>query len=371
MKKVAIDARMLSSTSGIGRYIQQLTQHLQKIAPDSMEFILFLREENWSEFEVDRENFRKVKADIDWYSLSEQTKFLKILNQYDLDLIHFPHWNIPVFYQGDFVVTMHDLIMFHFPRPEATTHGKIKYWFKDKIHRFVVKQAVANSQYVITPSKFTKKDVVDTFSVEQNKIKAIYEAPFTKKNQLEEPQYKLSVSNPFVFYVGSAYPHKNLKNLIKAWNKFKAKYKTDHQLILAGEETYFYNQLKQTKAFQQESIDHIGSISDQKLNQFYSQAELFVYPSEYEGFGLPPLEALQNNTPVLTSRKASLPEVLQEASFYSDVQDTDKLAENIYQALMKNKKRNKKITKGNLLLDNYSWVKTAKQTLKVYQKQLS
>lgn len=370
MKQIGIDARMVSSTHGIGRYIQQLAQHLQKVAPDNMEFILFLREDNWGEFETNRENFHKVKAEIDWYSFAEQIKFLNILNSCDLDLVHFPHWNIPVFYQGDFVVTVHDLIMFHFPRPEATTHGRVKYWLKDKIHRLVVKQAVEKSKRIITPSKFTKQDIINTFDSGSDKIEVIYEAPF-ENSELKDVNIteKFDISNPFVFYIGSAYPHKNLDKLIEAWVKFKEKYDREHQLILAGTDSYFYQKLKDKPAFKQSSsIRHIGEISDAESQQFYQEADLFVFPSKYEGFGLPPLEALRENTPVLTTKKSSLPEILGDSVFYTNANQSTKFAEDIQIALSDSKKRQEKIIQSKNILSNLSWSEAAEKTLKVYQK---
>ncbi|MFB6182309.1 MAG: glycosyltransferase family 4 protein [Candidatus Magasanikbacteria bacterium] len=375
-KKIAIDARMMSSNFGIGRYIQQLVKNLESEAPGSMEFFLFMKQENWGEFEPDRENFNKIEADVYWYGTAEQIKMPKIINKVDPDLVHFPHWNIPVFYSGDFVVTIHDLIMFHFPRPEATTHGRVKYWLKDKIHRYVVKKAVANSKAVITPSKFTKEDVLDNFHISEDKISVTYQAPFSTEDSSEDfssLESKFGVDKPFVFYVGSAYPHKNLKNLLKAWKIFK-KEDTDknkqkkYQLILAGKKDYFYSKLTNSELFQKApDVKYIGKVSNAELISLYDNAALFVFPSLYEGFGLPLLESLREQTPVLTSKKASIPEVLGDVGIYTDTTNPNKFSKDIETVLENEELRKEKLKQVDSLLDNYSWQELAKDTLEVYK----
>lgn len=374
MEKIGIDARMMSSSFGIGRYIQQLVQQLEHIAPKDVEFFLFMKEDNWGEFETERSNFSKIKADIHWYSLSEQTRFLSILNSHDLDLVHFPHWNIPIFYQGDFVVTIHDLIMFHFPRPEATTHGKTKYWLKDRAHRYVIKKSAKKSKHILTTSEFTKQDIIATLGIDKEKISKTYQAPFNKDKKdlsTKNVQDKFNINDPFVLYVGSAYPHKNLKNLLSAWQEFNKKCSRRYQLVLAGKENYFYRQLKESDLYRStKNIKHLGFVEDSDLNALYSQSELFVFPSLYEGFGLPPLEALSSNTPVVAADSSCLPEVLQGSAIFADAKDPDQLAESINEALTDDKLRQKNLKNAQELLLNYSWKRLAEKTLDIYRKNL-
>ncbi|MFB6226228.1 MAG: glycosyltransferase family 4 protein [Candidatus Paceibacteria bacterium] len=369
--KVALDARMMSSSFGIGRYIQQLVTHLEQISPEDMEFFLFMREKNWDEFKPVRENFHKIKTNIDWYGVSEQLRMPKVIERVNPDLVHFPHWNVPFFYSGNFVVTIHDLIMFHFPRPEATTHGKIKYWVKDKIHRFVVTEAIENSEHIITPSKFTKKDILDNFDIENDKLTVTYEAPFFGESEpldFSQLQTKINIEQPYVFYVGSAYPHKNLNNLVKAWKRFKQADNNDFSLILAGKEDYFYDRLTNSNLFKSTpDVEHIGQVSDEQLKSLYKNAELFVFPSLYEGFGLPPLESLQLQTPVLASETSSVPEVLGEAGIYTDTEDVEQFSQDIHAALEKKEMRQESLQRAEDQLDQYSWKKLAKKTLRVYK----
>ena len=377
--RIAIDARMMSSNFGIGRYIQQLTKHLEQTAPDTMEFFLFMKRDNWNEFKPQRDNFQKVLADINWYGVEEQLKMPNKIRQVDPDLVHFPHWNIPLFYRGKFVVTIHDLIMFHFPRPEATTRSRLIYWFKDKVHRYLVKKAVTKSHHIITPSNFTKEDILTTFGVDQEKISVIYQAPFEEKTETEKfKQLKQSynLERPYVFYLGSAYPHKNLENLLQAWQQFQQQETSQlnpdkYQLILAGKKDYFYKKLVESKLYQNNSnLTYIGAVSDSELKTLYKEAELFVFPSLYEGFGLPPLEALTENTPSLVSDKASLPEVLQECANYTDTTNPDQFAKDLEKILTDKSLQKEILSDSKQLLDNYSWKQLSKDTLDVYKRAL-
>ena len=177
--KIGIDARMYGpKQSGLGRYIQQLVENLKKIDTGN-EYVVFLHQNNISEFSnTNNANFKIVIANISWYSLAEQIKFKKIIKKEKLDLMHFPHWNVPLFYNDPFVVTIHDLIMYHYPRPSATTLGPIKFWFKDLAHRIVLRHAVRKAKKIIVTSEFTRQDVHKTLGVELEKMAVIYQAPF-------------------------------------------------------------------------------------------------------------------------------------------------------------------------------------------------
>ena len=131
--KIGIDARMYGPRcSGLGRYIQQLILNLEGQDKENS-YIIFLNKENFDDYKPIENNFKKVLVDIPWYSWGEQIKFLKILNKENLDLMHFPHFNVPIFYYKKYIVTIHDLIMYHFPRPEASTRSKIIFYLKDKV----------------------------------------------------------------------------------------------------------------------------------------------------------------------------------------------------------------------------------------------
>ena len=127
--------------------------------------------------------------------------------------------------------------------------------------------------------------------------------------------------------MGAAYPHKNLAGLAKAWQIFCEKYGDQYQLVLVGRENYFYNQLKESVSSFQFPVSCIGFVADSELTTLYENASLYVFPSLYEGFGLPPLEAMGFGVPVASSNRSCLPEVLGEAALYFDPENYEQMAE--------------------------------------------
>ncbi|MEK7084331.1 MAG: glycosyltransferase family 1 protein [Patescibacteria group bacterium] len=368
---IGIDARMLGSENGgIGRYVEQLIAHLGAVEQTNR-YVIFLKKSHWDAVrETDR--VKKVLADISWYSWQEQWKFSRIIAKERIDLMHFPHWNVPLLYRKPFVVTVHDLIMFHYPRAEATTHGPVAYWVKDRVHRMVVKYAVRRAKKIITTSEFTKRDIHETLGVPLEKMAVTYQAPFQIPNSKFQIPNSVSVlethgiRKPYVLYVGTAYPHKNIRGLLNAWKIFKEKYQTDHQLVLAGRESFFYDQLRPIVS-KDSSVVFTGFVPDETLEAIYRQAELFVFPSLYEGFGLPPLEAMARGVPVVSSNRSCLPEVLGEAAVYADPENYEQMADAIYAGLTNENLRFTMRQNAKQELLRYSWDRLAVETLNVYR----
>ena len=378
--KIGIDARMMGKGFGLARYIEQLVLHLEKIDKKN-EYVLFIRDDSQQSFKIKNLKFKIVEANISWYSFEEQVKFPKIIKQEKVDLMHFPHWNVPIFYIAPYVVTIHDLTMFHFPRPEATTLGPVKFWIKDKAHRFVIKNAVKKAKHIITTSEFTKHDLHFTLGVPLDKMVTTYQAPFVNAIQdagnTGKILEKYCVDKPFVIYVGAAYPHKNVEGLLKAWQIFEQKYGSEYKLLLVGKENYFWTKIKSKienlPAGQAglKSVMHIGFVPDKELSQFYRHAKLYVFPSLYEGFGLPPLEAMVHGVPIASSNSSCLPEVLGEAALYFDPKNHVQMAEVIYSGLTDENIRHDLKVKGRSELKKYSWDRLTEQTLEIYQKGFS
>jgi len=155
--KIGIDARFYGPQSkGLGRYTQKLIQNLEKIDRQN-QYIIFLRKENWNLYQPQSINFRKELADYQWYTLSEQIYMPKILWHNKIDLMHFPHFNVPIFWPGKFIVTIHDLILTHFPTTKATTLAPIFYKIKHFGYKLVISQAVKRACQIITVSNYTKE----------------------------------------------------------------------------------------------------------------------------------------------------------------------------------------------------------------------
>jgi len=380
--KIGIDARMLGTGFGIARYVQQLVLHLEKI-DTANQYILFLRKENWDEFEPTKPNFKKVLAGIPWYSLAEQIKFPAIIKAEKVDLMHFPHWNVPLFYNEPYVVTIHDLIMYHYKRTEASTHGPMVYWIKDQMHRIILNKAVRTAKKIFVTSEFTKNDLSKTLHVPLEKMIVTYQAPFEKinfTNNVENIRTKYNITKPFVLYVGAAYPHKNLDGLIIAWKIFTEKHGNDYQLVLTGKENYFYKKLVKdfsttlrfgrndnNDATDNKDIVYTSMASDAELTALYAHTSLYVFPSFYEGFGLPPLEAMTHDVPVISSSRSCMPEILGNAAEYFDPDNLNEMAETIWRGLTDQNLREKLKTEAKKQIIKYSWDTLAEQTLQIYQ----
>jgi len=370
--RIGIDARFFGSAcKGLGRYTEKLIQNLEKIDTQNQYFI-FLSQEGWAEYQPKNKNFQPVLADYKWYSLAEQLKMPSLLHKYNLDLVHFPHFNVPLFYRKKFVVTIHDLILLHFPTLRGTTLDPFFYWFKFLMYKIVIRSAIKRSEKIIAVSEFTKKDILDNYSVASQKISVTYEACDDFCNFMPEKEgqilKKYAIIKPYLLYVGNAYPHKNLEKLILAFSELR-KNMPDIRLVLVGKEDYFFQKLKQVIAEKKQGTKIIftGFIPDQELDAVYKNALAYIFPSLYEGFGLPPLEAMAKGVPVASSDHPCMREILGESAFYFDAQDEKIMAEKLAEIIDNPELREKLIQKGYAQIKKYSWQTMAEKTKNIYQ----
>lgn len=373
--RVGIDCRMWSQ-SGVGRYIRNLVFNLQKLDKRNDYFIFFLRKD-FNSFSFNR-NFIKVQANFGWYGLVEQLKFPKLLNQYSLDLVHVPHFNVPFFYSGKYIVTIHDLIHQHFKMERVTTLYPLIYRAKQFGYNKVFKNALDKSQKILVPSNFVKGQLMDEWSVDQKRIVVTHEAVEGQliaiatgctQIKINKVLQKFNIKQPFLFYVGNAHPHKNVEGLIAAFLQLKLKFDS-LKLVLSGHDHYFWQRVK--KDYQHKDIIYTGYITDEQLVALYKGAKVFVMPSFEEGFGIPILEAMALSCPVVSSNAGALKEVGADAALYFDPNNQEDMVEKI--SLLchpegsdgSNNLREQLIEKGKKRYKEFSWEKLAKQTLKVY-----
>lgn len=384
MKRIGIDCRLWSE-AGVGRYIRNLVKSLAEIDHEN-EYYLFLLKKNLPQNLP--ENFHCIEANFSWYTMAEQVKFPKLLHSYKLDLMHFPHFNVPVFYQGKFIVTIHDLIHQHFKMERATTHGRLVYKVKQQAYGRVFSHAIKKSQLVITVSEYVKKQLQNEWKLKPNKIVVTKEAAEDSliklaqrmtENGVGQVLKKFQITRPYIFYVGNAHPHKNVEGLIKAFLKLV----TSHQepeispnnaslvidsgklkLVLAGNDHYFWKRIK--KEYQHPNIVYTGFVTDLELVGLYKGAEVYVVPSYEEGFGIPLLEAFVCGVPVVSSKLGSLTEVGGEAALYFDPNNSQDMADKIWTVLSDKKIEKKLIESGEKRYQQFSWKSLALQTLNVY-----
>lgn len=373
--KIGIDARLLGpEQGGLGRYLEQLIFHLSQIDHEN-EYVIFLRRKNWDTLKISNKQFKytKVLADISWYGWHEQFLLSGILKKTKIDLMHFPHWNVPLFYNQPFVVTIHDLLLLEYPTRVASTLGPISYWFKNSAYRLVLRHAIQKSQHIIAVSQFTAQEINRYFPTVKNKISVTYQAPSfsvqMNNDNAEKIVSNLNIIKPYVLYVGVSYPHKNLDRLVRAWKLFVEKNGDKYQLVIAGKKNYFSDKIE--KIVRAENITGViftGFVPDQDLPALYKNASLYVFPSLYEGFGLPPLEAWVYNVPVAASNRGSIPEVLGTGALYFDPESIEQMSDSIFQGLNNAEIRQELRLAARRELPCYSWEKLAVETRAVYQK---
>lgn len=398
--RIGIDARLWDQT-GVGRYIRNLVQHLGKIDKKNTYFLFCLEQDceniksQISNLKYD--NFRIIGVSIKWHSISEQINFPRVLNAYDLDLMHFPYFSVPVFYNKPFVVTIHDLIIHHFPTGKASTLILPLYGIKLLGYKYVIKRSAQKAKKIIAVSNATKEEIIDHLKVQEDKIEVIYEAADDKvKFKVQSSRFK--VAGKYFLYVGNAYPHKNLERLIEAFSGLridtndyseskqiekdsgskqiendsdtlgeKISKNSDLKLVLAGKKDYFYKRLEEK--YKSGNIIFYGKVTDEELSSLYKGAIAVVLPSLMEGFGLPILEAMSNNCPVLASDIPLFREVGQDAVIYFDPYSVSDMTEKMKDVCSNDlNHRNKNKENGLLVAKKFSWEKTASETLALYEQ---
>jgi len=368
--KIGIDARFFGPVGkGLGRYTERLIENLERIDKTN-QYVIFLRRENWDGYQPQNPNFKKVLADYRWYTLAEQIMMPRKIRREKVDLMHFPHFNIPIFYKNKFVVTIHDLILYRFPTQRATTLSplfyKIKYW----VYKKVIKRAIEKSAKIFAVSKYTKQDILKHFQISPEKIVVTYGAcDGVEHGQLKMPEKNYlaehGITKPYLLYVGNAYPHKNLDGLIEIFKYLKNKINAELQLVLVGKKDYFYKKLEEKN--NDKDVLFFGFASEDVLADLYRNAKLYVFPSLIEGFGLPPLEAMVYGLPIAASNTSCLPEILEEAAIYFNPNNKEEMVNTIARGLTDENLRKELGAKGFEQIKKYSWQKTAQQTLKIYQ----
>ena len=339
--KIGIDARLINET-GVGRYIRNLISGLARIDRTNS-YIVFVRDDSWN---PPNERWEKRIVDIPWHSISEQLIFPWLLIKEHLDLVHIPYFNVPIFYPGKFVVTIHDLTILHFDTGKATTLPLPLYKLRRLGYYLALAVGLRRAYKIIAVSKTTKQEIVDHFQIDPKKIIVTYEGvdskiyKSTNKNRLITEQYFL--------YVGNAYPHKNLEILFKQNLPIK--------LVLVGKIDFFYERLK--KSIVNKNVIFFGLATDEQLINLYMHASALVFPSLMEGFGLPALEALALGCPVIVSDIPVFHEILGSNATYFNPRDPRDLAEKLASARGKQKK---------VVLGIYSWSTLASDTLALYE----
>lgn len=367
--RIGIDARFFGpQETGIGRYVDRLIRHLERLDQRN-DYVIFLRQSAWDRWQPSNPRWQKVLADHHWYTVSEQRFMPGIFRRAKLDLLHVPHFNVPVLYRGKRVVTIHDLILDHFPTERATTLEPFLFRAKFAAYQFVVRQAVYQSAALITVSENSKHDLMKRFHLPEKKITVTYESVDPMPNPVPFGQLQQrGVPARYILHVGNSYPHKNLERLLEAW-KDVVRDHPDVTLVLVGKRDYFSKRLEEEAAAKGvTNVLWFGFASEAELAGLYQNAAAYVFPSLSEGFGLPGLEAMQAGIPVVASRATCLPEVFGSAAEYFNPHATTEMTKVITAVLDNQVLRQKLVAAGYERLKRFSWSTMAAQTLALYER---
>lgn len=367
--RIGIDCRIYSSNfTGIGRYTHELVQNLIKINDEKKrphEFILFFNNPEYKNYEPPNPSVKKVLVDAQHYSMKEQIKFLFILRKQKLDFTHFPHFNLPIFYRRPYMVTIHDLTLSLFPG------RKMNKWYHRFAYNIVIKNAVKHAVKIIAVSNNTKEDIINHLNVPEEKIEVIYHGISEKFTLLDDPKItektlkKFQIEKDFLLYTGVWRDHKNLPRLIKAFSILKNEKYLDLSLVITGKPDPCYPEVKDTvkKLNLQQDVIFTGQVSDEELVHLYNAARIYVFPSLYEGFGFPPLEAMKCGTPVAASKASSIPEICGENNaIFFDPYDINDMADKIAMLYKDADMQTKLIENGIARACKFSWDITAEKT---------
>jgi glycosyltransferase involved in cell wall biosynthesis len=373
--RIGIDCRTIlnpkgGERAGVGHYTYYLVKSLIALS-GKHEFVLFFdnRYHKTSEF-------KQANVTIRHFPFSQYKRFLPfsyshmlisaLLNREKLDVFHSPANVLPYLYGKPSVVTVHDLAIYQHPE-----------WFP-KRQKFstsvLVPRSLQRARRIIGVSDATKNDIVKTFKVPADKIKVIYEGVIKDKCQLmaEGIAYKYDLKLPYILYVGTIEPRKNIERLVKAYRSMVTKHNSlaKYQLVLAGHRGW--NSAGVFKLLSDPAwsnrIKYLNYIPHEDKVSLIAGATAFVFPSLYEGFGLPVLEAMALGVPVLTSNMSSMPEVVGEAALTVNPNSDRAIAEGLTKLLRSSTLRDQLAKAGLEQSKKFSWTKCARETMKVYQE---
>lgn len=369
---IAIDTRFYGlEHAGLGRYTLNLIQELTHIDADN-QYSLFV----WPKYENLElpSNFQTIVTDAAHHSIKEQLELASIINRSNFDLVHFPHFIVPILnVKTPFVVTIHDLIKHKHGNTEATTLPLPIYLMKYLAYKFDMWWAVHRSRHIITPTEAVKKDIVGWFHINPDKISATLEG-FDHQLRVNldtsavDPKTilrKYSIRKPYILYVGNSYPYKNVKTLIQSLNFLPE----DMSLVLVGSRNVFVEKMEHLaqELGMKNRVVFAGYVPDDDLGILYNQAIACVSATLEEGFGITPLEAMGAGCPAVISDIPVFREVCQEAALYFNPMEAHGLASRVQELFENQSLRDNLVQKGNDQVKKYSWNRMAQETLQIYK----
>lgn len=356
-----------SAVTGIGIYVQQLVQALvASIGDDAL--VLLAREQDVAKLPR-HGKVKVVPTDIPWYGWREQVKLPALLSGQQCDLWHFPNFNVPLFYRGKFVVTVHDLTPFSYPGPNQR-----RWWWRRAAYRQVMSSTIGRAVRVIAVSRSTAMALAQRWPRGAQNIRVVYPGvapsfqPAKDYGIIKLTLERYHITPPYLFYTGVWRDHKNLPGLIAAFAELRKTYGFRGQLVLGGsrqgEDPKIAGALARDESG---SIATPGFIPDADLPALFQGAAMTVVPSFAEGFGLIAVESLACGTPVAASRTTSVPEVIGDAGRYFPPDQPVEMAK-VLRSLLDETERAKVRQIASSIVSRYRWDVTAEKTWSIYRE---
>lgn len=358
--RIGIDAKVLSHKGGICRYLKNILDVLQQIDKEN-EYVLF--EDGYSNYKITNPRWKSFNI-LFFRPVIVYVVFLIpfIAKIFRLDVFWAPEGLAPFYLPGKikYVLTVHDLTYLHYPE---TMEARLKLYYK-----FLMPKAIKRADLILTVSDFIKTDILNNIILDnKNKVKKVSLGVKLRRKE----NYKKYPRKDNLLFVGSLEPRKNIINAVKALEILKKKFNLSIKLVIAGPPGWNNNIIKDYlfNSCVKENIKLLGYIDDKELQVQYSQCKAFIFPSLYEGFGLPVLEALSEGCMVLTSEKSPMQEILGKSALYFNPKDPESIACIVKRIYEKDFRQEKYMMMAPEILKRYSWEKTADLTLQ-YLKSL-
>lgn len=379
--RIVIDVRRIGDF-GVGTYIRNLLHGLASLDRENR-YVLVAPRPDEPELGGLPPNFETAvygRSDTDWVN---QFAFYLFLKKLAPDLIHVPLNVVPLLMPRPYVVTIHDMSSLLFSQ---------RWQMRRDFRLFLFRRGLLRAERVIAVSAATRRDVENLLGIPAQRIRQIYEAPdprFLRPDAGDEAAgaaeaaaadrqrilERYQVNYPFVLYAGAVRPQKNIPRLVEAFAVLRGDLENhpiykDLRLIIIGDEISKYPSVRRAviKTRVEDVVRFLGFVPVQTLRVFFEAASAFVFPSLYEGFGLPPLEAMACGTPVVTSNVSSLPEVVNDAAVLVNPENVFDIARGLREVLLDENLRADLIRRGYQQTRRFSWAQTARQVLEIYQE---
>ena len=342
---------------GIGRYTRALVEAISRVEGEHTYKVLTPKPVPLS---LKSDRVQCIVTRLPVFRRRGWEQIVPLLNG-SYDLLHFPYDSCVAWKRGKFVVTMHDIKPLLFPalRPTPSLAGSLEQW--------LVGDRAGKIDHILTVSESSKRDIVQHLGLPPDRITVVY--PGVDSTWFARPPAYRPIDPPYIFSVAGADPTKNVEAVVQAYDRLPGDLRSGISLVLAGDVKKQQGVWRLVERLHlHEAVRFTGIVADDELRRLYWGASLFVFPSLYEGFGFPVLEAMAAGCPVITSHTSSLPEVGGEAAWYADPQSIDALVEAMVQVLTSPDRQRQMIAKGLDQAAKFVWDKTARETIAVYRR---